>query len=93
MKTSTFTDSEIAFVLREAVEGTTYGSPIFKDRVPSDSHPVVKRIEAHGGIVIGNSNAPEFGAGGSTFNEVFGRTRNPWHASLTCAGSTGGGAV
>jgi len=25
----------------------------------------------------GKSNTPEFGAGGSTFNEVFGRTRNP----------------
>ncbi|WP_207538314.1 amidase [Sabulicella rubraurantiaca] len=72
---------------------TTYGSPIFKDHVPTDSHPVVKRIEARGGIVIAKSNTPEFGAGGSTFNEVFGRTRNPWNTSLTCAGSTGGGAV
>lgn len=72
---------------------TTYGSPIFRDHVPKDSHPVVKRIEAHGGIVVGKSNTPEFGAGGSTFNEVFGRTRNPWNTSLTCGGSTGGGAV
>src|SRR5262249_13988266 len=29
----------------------------------------------------------------SPFNEVFGRTRNPWNTSLTCGGSTGGGAV
>lgn len=72
---------------------TTYGSPIFKDHVPTDSHSVVKRIEARGGIVIAKSNTPEFGAGGSTFNEVFGRTRNPWNTSLTCGGSTGGGAV
>lgn len=72
---------------------TTYGSPIFRDHVPKDSHPVVKRIEAHGGIVVGKSNTPEFGAGGSTFNEVFGRTRNPWNTALTCGGSTGGGAV
>ncbi|WP_160121254.1 amidase [Rhodovarius lipocyclicus] len=72
---------------------TTYGSPIFRDHVPQASHPVVKRIEAHGGIVVGKSNTPEFGAGGSTFNEVFGRTRNPWNTSLTCGGSTGGGAV
>ncbi len=72
---------------------TTYGSPIFRDHVPAASHPVVERIEALGGIVIAKSNTPEFGAGGSTFNEVFGRTRNPWNTSLTCAGSTGGGAV
>ena len=72
---------------------TTYGSPIFRDHVPSKSHPIVERIERKGGIVIAKSNTPEFGAGGSTFNEVFGKTRNPWNTALTCGGSTGGGAV
>jgi amidase len=72
---------------------TTYGSPIFRDHVPRHSHPLVERIERKGGIVVAKSNTPEFGAGGSTFNEVFGRTRNPWNLALTCGGSTGGGAV
>ena len=72
---------------------TTYGSPIFKDHVPAKSNPLVARIERKGGIVVGKSNTPEFGAGGSTFNEVFGRTHNPWNTALTCGGSTGGGAV
>ena len=72
---------------------TTYGSPLFADHVPKKSHPLVERIERKGGIVMGKSNTPEFGAGGSTFNEVFGRTRNPWNTSLTSGGSTGGGAV
>lgn len=72
---------------------TTYGSPIFADHVPARSHPLVERIERKGGIVVAKSNTPEFGAGGSTFNEVFGRTRNPWNTSLTCGGSTGGGSV
>ncbi|MGE0848601.1 MAG: amidase [Hyphomicrobiaceae bacterium] len=72
---------------------TTYGSPIFRDHVPAASHPVVERIERKGGIVIAKSNTPEFGAGGSTFNEVFGRTRNPWNTALTSGGSTGGGAA
>ncbi len=72
---------------------TTYGSPIFRDHVPTRSHPVVERIERRGGIVIAKSNTPEFGAGGSTFNEVFGRTRNPWNTALTPGGSTGGGAA
>ena len=72
---------------------TTYGSPIFADHVPETSHPLVRRIERMGGIVIAKSNTPEFGAGGSTFNEVFGKTRNPWNTSLTPAGSTGGGAA
>jgi amidase len=72
---------------------TTYGSPIFRDNVPAASHPVVERVEKAGGIVVAKSNTPEFGAGGSTFNEVFGRTTNPWNTSLTCGGSTGGGAA
>lgn len=72
---------------------TTYGSPLFADHVPARSHPLVERIERKGGIVMGKSNTPEFGAGGSTFNEVFGRTRNPWNTALTSGGSTGGGAV
>jgi amidase len=61
--------------------------------VPEKSNPLVERIERKGGVVVGKSNTPEFGAGGSTFNEVFGRTRNPWNTSLTCGGSTGGGSV
>jgi amidase len=72
---------------------TTYGSPIFKNHVPKTSHPVVERIERKGGLVIAKSNTPEFGSGGSTFNEVFGRTRNPWNTALTPGGSTGGGAA
>src|SRR3954468_15932978 len=72
---------------------TTYGSPIFANHVPQKSHPLVERIERKGGVVVAKSNTPEFGAGGSTFNEVFGRTRNPWNTSLTCGGSTGGGSV
>ena len=72
---------------------TTYGSPLFANHVPATSHPLVRRIERLGGVVIGKSNTPEFGAGGNTFNEVFGRTLNPWNTALTCGGSTGGGAV
>ncbi len=77
------------------VEGvrTTYGSPIYADHVPTESDIAVLRIEAAGGVVLAKSNTPEFGAGGQTFNEVFGATRNPWNTALTCAGSSGGAAV
>ncbi len=72
---------------------TTYGSPIYADHVPDESDIAVLRIEAAGGVVLAKSNTPEFGAGGQTFNEVFGATRTPWNSSLTCAGSSGGAAV
>ncbi|MFW5679788.1 MAG: amidase [Pseudomonadota bacterium] len=72
---------------------STYGSPIFADLVPDRSDRAVARIERHGGVVLGKSNTPEFGAGANTFNEVFGATRNPWDTSKSCAGSSGGAAV
>ena len=51
------------------------------------------RLKAAGAIVVGKTNTPEFGAGGNTFNAVFGVTRNPWNLALTCGGSSGGAAV
>ena len=72
---------------------TTYGSPIYQDHVPERSDLLVERLEERGGIVVGKSNTPEFGAGANTFNEVFGETRNPWNTALTPGGSSGGSAA
>ena len=72
---------------------TTFGSPIYADYVPERSGYEVERLEESGAIVLGKSNTPEFGAGANTFNEVFGRTRNPWNTDLTPGGSSGGSAV
>jgi amidase len=72
---------------------TTYGSPIFADNVPTKSDLMVETLEESGGLVIGLTNSPEFGAGGNTFNEVHGTTRNPWNGSLSAGGSSGGSAV
>jgi amidase len=79
----------------EAVAGvrSTEGSPIYADRVPEASDFIVERLEAQGGVVYAKSNTPEFGAGASTFNEVFGRTRNPWNLGRSVAGSSGGAAA
>ncbi|MCK5164757.1 MAG: hypothetical protein KAQ72_13615 [Desulfobacula sp.] len=72
---------------------TTYGSPIFKDNVPTYSNYLVEKLEKNGAIVIGKTNTPEFGAGGNTFNELFGATRNPWNTTMTAGGSSGGSAA
>ncbi len=69
---------------------TTFGSPIYKDYVPAKSDILVQQMEYRGAIMMGKSNTPEFGAGASTFNEVFGITRNPWNTSKSVAGSSGG---
>lgn len=72
---------------------TTYGSRIFKDHVPEHDTIGVERIRRAGGIVVGKTNTPEFGAGSQTFNEVFGATKNPYDLTKTCGGSSGGSAV
>jgi amidase len=72
---------------------TTYGSPLYRDFVPDHDALVVERMKNAGAIVIGKTNTPEFGMGSHTFNPVFGATLNPYDATKTCGGSTGGGAV
>jgi amidase len=72
---------------------STQGSPIFADRVAKTSDILVEHLERHGAVVYAMSNTPEFGAGANTFNEVFGRTLNPWNTSRSAAGSSGGSAV
>ena len=71
----------------------TFGSPIFADHVSPESDVVVQRLESNGAVVVGKSNIPEFAAGGNTFNDVFGITRNPWNTDFTPGGSSGGTAA
>ena len=72
---------------------TTFGSPLFKDYVPTQDAEAVRRLKAAGAIVLAKTNTPEFAAGANTFNEVFGVTRNPWNTALSPAGSSGGSAA
>jgi amidase len=72
---------------------TTFGSPVFRDYVPSADSPLVARLKGAGAITIGKTNTPEFGAGSQTFNPIFGPTLNPYDTTKTCGGSSGGAAV
>lgn len=72
---------------------STQGSPIYADRIADESDILVEHLERNGAIVYAMSNTPEFGAGANTFNEVFGRTLNPWNLTRSAAGSSGGAAV
>lgn len=77
------------------VEGvrSTMGSLVFKDTIPEKSNQLVERIEKNGGVVYAKSNTPEFGAGGITFNDVFGVTRCPHNTAFSSGGSSGGAAA
>ena len=72
---------------------TTFGSPQYQDFVPEADERQVAAIRTSGGIVVGKTNTPEFGAGANTVNPVYGATGNPFDPEKTCAGSSGGSAV
>ena len=69
------------------------GSPAFADFVPKADCGMVARMRAAGGLFIGKTNTPEFGLGSHTFNPVHGATLNPYDATRTVGGSSGGAAA
>ncbi|MGW4094914.1 amidase [Nocardia sp. NPDC004750] len=60
-------------------------------RAPKDD-AVVARLRAAGALPYAKTNVPEI-AGGHTYNEIWGVTRNPWHLDRTAGGSSGGSAA
>ena len=72
---------------------TTWGSPIFRDHVPAQDEALVTNLRRAGGIVVGKTNTPEWGAGANTRNAVYGATGNPFDPSKSAAGSSGGSGV
>src|SRR5919108_6130764 len=72
---------------------TTFGTPLFRDNVPTEDAPMVERMKAAGGIMIGKTNTPTFGWIGATHNLLFGPTRNPWNLERTPGGSSGGASA
>ncbi len=71
----------------------TEASPLFRDRVATHHSIQVARLEAAGAIVVGKTNAPEFGAPAYTKNRLYGVTRSPWNLELTPGGSSGGSSA
>jgi amidase len=72
---------------------TTFGSLVHKDNVPVNDDLLMARIRKAGGIIIGKTNTPEFGAGANTINRVYGATVNPFATTLSASGSSGGSAA
>ena len=71
----------------------TYCSVPFKDHVADHDATSVSRLEAAGAIVLGKTNAPEFGPKGTTDNLLFGPTGNPFDPAYNAGGSSGGSAA
>ena len=72
---------------------TTFGSHLYSDFVPAVDDIAVERLRAAGAIILGKTNAAEFGYGGFGHNPLFPTTRNPWDIALTPGGSSAGSAA
>ena len=72
---------------------TTFGSLPLKDHVPDETTLYVQRLEDAGAVIVGKTNAPEFGHKGVTDNFVAGPTKNPFDVTRNSGGSSGGAAA
>ncbi|MFP6664895.1 MAG: amidase [Deltaproteobacteria bacterium] len=72
---------------------STHASVPFKDNFAEHDSTQIQRLKAAGAIVIGKTNAPEFGHTALTKNLLFGTSRNPWNLEKTPGGSSGGSAA
>ncbi len=69
---------------------TMSGSQVFRDRVPDTDAPVVGRLHAAGGLLVGKTTTPEFGWKAIGDSPLTGITRNPWDPNMTTGGSSAG---
>jgi len=71
---------------------TTFGGEANSTPAAADSE-VVRRLRAAGAVVVGKTTMPEFGAFPYTESVSRGLTRNPWDATRSPGGSSGGTAA
>src|SRR5919204_4451389 len=69
---------------------TMGGSFIFEHRVPDTDAPLVRRLKAAGGVMLGKTTSPEFGWKALGDSPLTGITRNPWNLAMTTGGSSAG---
>ena len=88
----------VPFLLKELATNwqgipATNSSRFLKDlKAPADSE-ATRRIKASGLMLLGKANAPENGWSIATEPVLYGPTINPWDATVTPGGSSGGSAV
>ncbi len=71
----------------------TWGFADFADHVNAEDGSTAARLRGAGAVILGKTNVPVALADIQSVNPVYGRTVNPWDASRTCGGSSGGSAT
>ncbi len=88
----------VPFLLKDLIaeyKGVSFqeGSRAVKGYVSKIDTELVKRQKASGLIIVGKTNASEFGLLPTTEPDLCGATLNPWDPTLTPGGSSGGSAA
>src|SRR5215211_6174739 len=82
---------------RAGAEGLLHGVPVTVKEavnVADWDATVVERLRRAGAVIVGKANAHFMLADfAQTFNDVYGRTNNPWNPEVTPGGSSGGSAA
>ena len=78
-----------------AAEGFLHecGTPLRRGEVANRDATLVRRLKAHGAIVIGTTNVPEYLMAYETDNSLYGRSNSPLDSQFTPGGSSGGCAA
>ena len=86
----------VPFTVKENLDlagsATTQGLRALESSRPEHDAPIAAQLRRAGAIPIGRTNLPDLGLRWHTDNELRGPTRNPWDASRTPGGSSGGEA-
>jgi len=72
---------------------TTWGFPQFAGWIASTDAVAVARLKAAGAVIAGKTNVPEGLGDWQSYNDVYGVTANPWDATRSPGGSSGGSAA
>jgi amidase len=71
----------------------TSGATELEDHIPAANAVAVQKLVDAGAIVFGKTNLPLYAGEWQSFNALYGTTSNPWDASRTPGGSSGGAAA
>ena len=76
-----------------AGRATTNGVAAFQNSIAKEDSIPVANLKKAGAIIFGRTNVPGLSTRYFTDNTLYGRTLNPWNASRTPGGSSGGAAA
>jgi amidase len=72
---------------------TTWGIPVNKDFHPNEDALAITRVKDAGCVILGKTNVP-LGLGDcQSYNDIYGRTNNPYDLGRTPGGSSGGSSA